>query len=237
MKKLILGAALAGLIPMAAAQSISAAPSSAVRGSGISQQTHNLPPKAPKWCKPCLYYSGDIDTTNHNAAGIWDEYSSLYGVDGQLFGAFKDTTKTVMVTGAAINSFSDSAHTLTNPTPYQINTGMSVGNGGTLVCSGQANTKVIPTGRTMGSSIEYSIVIKKLQEPCTLNKGSYYWLLIYPQSDSSLWYEADEISDPHPINHVGWKNVLNKALFNSTYFSYDYQNPGPPDFSFGLIGK
>ncbi len=241
MKKLILVAALvAALIPLAVAQSISTAASSAVRGGSVSQQTHNLPPKAPSWCKPCLYYSGDIDTTNPNADGIWDEYNASYGVDGQIYGAFKNTTKTVKATGVAINSFGGS--TTTDPTPYAINKGMGVGKGGKAVCSGSGTTKLTATGRTdtnWGVPTEYSIVEKI--KSCSLKKGSY-WLLVYPQS-SNLWYESDEQSDPSPINHVGWKNVIDKSLFNSTYFGFNYAyantigDPGGDDFSFGLVGK
>ncbi len=240
MKKLILLATLvAALLPMAVAQSISAAASSAVRGSSISQEPHNLPPKAPKWCKPCLYYSGDIDTTNPNADAIFDGYNSAYRISAQVFGAFKDTTKTVKATGAAINAFSDSDHALTNPTPYQINTGMSNGNCGEIVCSGTARASVIPTGRTdtnWGVPTEYTIFEKKLEKACTLKKGSSYWLLIYPQSKSSLWYESDEVSDPHPINHVGWKNQVNQSIYNAPTFGDNCQ-VGSGDFSFGLTGR
>ncbi len=240
MKKMILVATLAALIPMAAGQSVSLAASSAVRGGSVSQQAYKLPPKAPSWCKPCLYYSGDIDTTNPNADAFLDEYNASYGIDGQVFGVFKNTTKTVKVTGAAINSFGGS--TTTDPTPYAINKGMGVGNGGKTVCSGNETTTVTATGRTntnWGVPTEYSIVIKKLTKACTLKKGSY-WLLIYPQS-SNLWYESDEESDPSPINHVGWKNVLDKSLCGSAPSNYSYCNTqgslGGDDFSFGLIGK
>ena len=195
-------------------------------------------PKAPKWCKPCLYYSGDIDTRNPNADAVWNDYYVPDQIDGQILGAFKDTTKAVTATGAFINAFAETGSTVNNPTPYQITTGASNGNCGTVVCAGSAKAKLIPTGRTdtnWGVPTEYAIVEKKLEQACTLKRGSY-WLLIYPQSNY-LWYESGEVSDPHPINHVGWKNVLGKSIFNSTAFGENCQIGGAADFSFGLIGK
>lgn len=243
MKKILFAAMLfAALIPMAVAQSISTASSSAVRGNGHGASLSHLPPKAPSWCKPCLYYSGDIDTTNPNADGIWDNNYSGGEVDGQIFGAFKNTTKTVKATGGAINAFG--GPTTTDPTPWQINTKMSAGNGGKVVCSGSGTTTIKATGRTdsnWGVPDEYSVIEKKFKKACSLKKGSY-WLLIYPQS-TNLWYESDEESDPKPINHVGWKNVIDKSIFNSTYFGFNYAyantigDAGGDDFSFGLIGK
>jgi hypothetical protein len=241
-KKILLAALLiAALIPVASAQLISAAGSSAVRhANGPQTVVHN--PTKPKYCSPCLYYSGDTDSNYSGGANaLWDDNFTSLGVDGQVWSTFK-VKAAASATGLFINSFtSTTTASLINPTAYGISKKISEGNGGKSVCKGSAKATAKATGRTNTNFFvpyEFTIQIKKLKKACALAKGTQYWLNVYPTAND-YWYESDSEEN---LNHFGAKSIPGQAFFNSTYFGANYTNAsnegaGFDDFSGGVTGQ
>jgi hypothetical protein len=232
---------IAMLVPAASAQLISARSSSAVRnGNGPQTVVHN--PKAPKYCKPCLYYSGDTDSNYSGGANaLWDDNFTSLGVDGTVWSTFK-VKANASATGLFINSFtSTTTASLINPTSYTISKKISEGNGGKVVCTGAATATATLTGRTNTNFFvpyEFTIQIKKLKKACALKKGTEYWENVYPTADD-YWYESDSEEN---LNHFGAKSIPGQAFFNSTYFGVNFTNAsnegaGFDDFSGGVTGK
>ena len=79
-----------------------------------------------------------------------------------------------------------------------------------------------------------------------LKKGTY-WQNVTPQCfhnnvcPNARYFESTEDDDPYPLNHVGTKNLLDRAIWNSTTFGIDCANaqiepPGNVQFSAGILG-
>src|SRR5215831_5642541 len=90
MKTMVLALALGGMVTLAAAQSASIGESVIGRGQKpvMSSSFHSVqPPKAPSYCKPCLWYSGDFDPNNFNANGLSNEQDQLVA-DSHIYAAW-----------------------------------------------------------------------------------------------------------------------------------------------------
>ena len=150
MKKMILFLALiAALATLATAQNASIGESVVVRGVApvMSSSFHSVqPPKAPSYCKPCLWYSGDFDPSNPYANGLANEDDQLVA-DSHVYAAWTVTGRTTMASGAFVNSLDLAGSGVDNPTPWEIRKGMSDGYCGTLVKRGKATSTDMPTGR------------------------------------------------------------------------------------------
>jgi hypothetical protein len=135
---------------------------------------------------------------------------------------FSDNLMTTVVTGA----------------DWEIRTGISEGNAGTLVASGTTNSPlVIPTGR--GEIPEYIVEVTGLNVFLPmLPSGQHYWLNVTPVGNGTgrSWN-----STTSGTNCVGTPcgNDQN-AFFNSTFFGAYFtstSNEGQPyDYSMGVIG-
>ena len=80
MRKIVLVAALIGaLATFAAAQYASLSESVVSRGSAHITNPSDFvkQPWGPKYCRPCLWYSGDFDPNNPNANGLANEADQL----------------------------------------------------------------------------------------------------------------------------------------------------------------
>ncbi len=221
---------------------------------GTSEDLSGVEPaskKAKPICKPCLYYSGDIDPSNPDTNALSNGNSSLASILAQVYSAFTvPPGRAWHVKGVFINTLSSVA--VLDPAMTQWSIWKGVGNGipGELLFSGAANGAIAATGRSFAGYTEYTVSLKF--KPIVLSPGTY-WLNVMPQcanpSDSAcssaVFYESD-VEDSSPANHVGPANVLDDSFWYSGSFSSRYaptwggsgacSGTGCDTFSFGLIG-
>ncbi|MGB3549401.1 MAG: hypothetical protein WA993_01830 [Candidatus Binatus sp.] len=244
-----------------AAQTVAPDLVSAQRDSGISGTSANLSAVEPTSkklqpvCKPCLFYSGDSDSSNPDTNSLINGIFSAVPILAQVYSAFTvPSGRAWHVKGVFINTVNAIASVVVldpSVTQWSIWADVGSGNPGELLFSGAGNATVTATGRTVSGLTEYTVSVK-LKTAIVLQPGTY-WLNVTPQctnpSDSAcssaLFYESD-VEDVSPANHVGPANVLDDSFINSTYFSFNYAHTwggsgacggiGCDAFSFGLIG-
>jgi hypothetical protein len=255
---LFVTALIAALIPMAMAQDGRSVPASL----GEMMQSHGNPPvMSPQWkpashptipsyCKPCLYYTGDFNSSNSNANGLANE-ADLIVPDSHIYTAIPFYHPNgASVTGLFVNSLDTVGVEDPAMDPWDIRTGVSSGNGGTSAASGTAKSTDTPTGRSGFGLTEYTHLVKF--KAVTLTKKGKYWTNVTPQCTnandsncgSARYFESDEEDDPNPINHVGTcKNILGDSFWNSTSFGENWVLTGPSvcgigcdEFSTGVLG-
>jgi len=248
MKKVILaGMLIAALVTLAAAQNASIGESVVVRGRApvMSSSFHSAqPPKAPSYCKPCLWYSGDFDPNNPSGNGLANE-QDRFVADSHVYAAWTVKGSTTQVSGAFVNSL-DTVAGIDNPTPWEIRKGMSDGFCGTVVKTGKAKSSDTPTGRYDFGVFEYTHRVRF--KAFGLKEGTY-WQNVTPQCfhnsvcSSARYFESTEDDDPRPLNHVGTKNLWEKAIWNSPTLGIKCANPQDTfgccvfdQFSAGVLG-
>ena len=240
---LVLIAALPGL---AAAQNASIGESVISRGQApvMSSSFHSVQlPKAPGYCKPCLWYAGDFDMNNPNANGLTNEDDQLVS-DSHIYAAWKVVGTTTIVQGAFVNSLDTAGAGIDNPTPWEIRKGMRDGSCGRIVKKGKGRSTDTPIG--VGESPEYNHRVKFKAFPL---KAGIYWVNVTPQCfnnsvcPNARYFESTEDDDPKPLNHVGTQNLLHRAIWNSTTFGINCANPEDTfgvgimqQFSAGVLG-
>ncbi len=244
MKKVILAVALiAALATLAAAQNASIGESVMSRGKApvMSSAFHSVqPPVPPPYCKPCLWYSGDFDPNNPNANALANEDDQLVA-DSHVYAAWTVKGTTTVVLGAFVNSLDLAGAGIDNPTPWEIRKSMSEGNCGTSVKHGKGKSTDTPTGRQGFGVTEYT---HRVKFKAFALKAGIYWQNVTPQCfhnsvcPNARYFESTEDDDPNPLNHVGTKNLLYKAIWNSTTLFAKCNVPQDfgAQFSAGVLG-
>jgi hypothetical protein len=124
---------------------------------------------------------------------------------------------------------------------WEIRTGISQGNAGTLIASGSTSAPVVtPTGRSGFGYNEYMVEVTGLNVFLPmLPSGQHYWLNVTPVGPG---YGRSFNTTTSGTNCVGGPcgNDQN-AFFNSTYFGTYFTSTAnvaqPYDFSNGVIGS
>jgi hypothetical protein len=256
MKKLIFAAALiTALIPFAAAQEVRLPQASLdrdvdVQVPGRAAVLGNPPhqvPGAPSYCKPCLFYAGDFDSTASDANGLANEKDIIVSTGAAVYSPFLvPRGGTWHVTGLFTDDFL-SAKVLDPPTsPYEIRTDIPAGggSGGKLVCHGKLHATAIPTGLSDFGYEIYAVRVEGIKK-CRLKTGTY-WESVVPYCTNSkdnacADYRGFEANDDGAMAHRhGPLEPANDSFFNSVFFgavwepSSEQQSSGR--FSAGVIG-
>src|SRR5438552_9047231 len=175
-----------------------------------------------------LWYNGDFNGVNGLAnerntlvsqAAVYDDFN-VTGPGWHIIAVFSDNLLNTTVTGA----------------DWEIRSGISEGNSGTLVASGTTSTPVATlTGRSGFGFLEYQVLVTGLN--VNLAPGTY-WLNVTPIGDGA---GRSFNSTTSGANCIGTPcgNDQN-AFFNSTYFGYYFTSTAnvsqPYDYSNGVIG-
>ena len=208
-----------------------------IQGGGCVTPTPTPTPTATPTCPPGggngpsgpLWYNGDFNGVN----GLANEMNTLVGqssiydnfiVPGpgwHITSIFSDNLLNTNVTGAT----------------WEIRSGVTEGNGGTVVASGTTTTPVVtPTGRSGFGFTEFMVEITGLS--VDLAPGTY-WLNVTPVGDGS---GRSFDSDTSGTNCVGLPcGNDDNAFINSSDFGFVFHNTssgdvGQPDFSMGVNG-
>lgn len=207
-------------------------------------------PVVPALCDPCLFYSGDLNPADGQAAGFSDEDTLL--ITGSATYAPVNIPKgiTASLTGILFNVQAD-ANFDPNTASYDIRQGVTDGNGGTSVASGTANITVATTGRVFLGVTEFSVLVTI--PTVTLTGGEEYWFSLTPQctngaEDGSCYVGRVFFSNTTEManEQFGHASPPYELFFNSSYFGFTYTNwcdsslglvKGQCRFgSFGLVG-
>lgn len=170
--------------------------------------------------KTCLYYAGDFDSKNSNSNALYNSDSSGAGA-GQVWVAVKPF-RDVTVTGGTFNECPLSGKVGVNPTPFEVQIGISPGHAGKTVCrtSGQAVTRFYESSDVCN---QVSYTIHKLSRSCRLKKNKVYFVNLLPTyNDNNHAFLAD-VEDKPASNHRGWKNLWDDSYFNSLTFGANYE--------------
>ena len=203
----------------------------------------------PKFCHPCLWYSGDFDTNASNADALTDE-KDLVVSSAVVYVPFEvPKGKIWTITGVFGNEFS--AYGVIDPAQadWSFSTGISPGHAGKLIKSG-TSPATYPFTDCNGALAIYCGPVLVTRIKVTLKAGRY-WLSVVPYctnlNDSNCeggerFFLANSVDRP-PLNHYGPPNILKKSYFTSKFFNFYY---APADdvckcndydmFSVGLLG-
>ena len=183
----------------------------------------------PPLCYPCLFYGGDVNPADPNAAGTSDE-NTLYVPGSPTYAAYEVPSGiSVKVTGILFN-VQASANFDPVTASYDVRTGVSEGNGGTSIASGTGNITVQATGRTFNTLNEYTLFVS-LAQPLDLSEGEY-WFNLTPNCtngavDGSCYLgqmffsnTTQDTNGVHPLAQPNAQMYLNSAFFGFTWTNW-----------------
>jgi hypothetical protein len=218
----------------------------------------------PTFCNPCLFYGGDGDPNNANADGLWDNNSSDFAIDAQVYSPFIVPAKTGKCGGKCkwgvsglfaaleLNPYILGVGPGVPPTDavWAVYTGVVTGgtpSTATTVCSGtDPSPTFTDTGRLyFGFYEEFAMSVAV--SGCTLagkgKAGIEYWEQVTPEFGATgtfqLSYESN-VPDSPPPNALGTEPV-DQSFFYGPAFGFTSfspaQNLGPFHiFSAGVEG-
>ena len=165
----------------------------------------------------CAFYGGDLDLNDPNQNGLANENDAIVG--GSPYGAATYQnfilSGSQTITGLASNNLSG----LNPATAYwEIRSGVSEGNGGTLIASGTGATSNQATGRSDFGFTEYTNFVGGLN--VSLGAGQY-WMAVVPQDPSNANRSYNSNTDG--LNSVGTQTI-NQQYFNSAFFGANFTN-------------
>jgi hypothetical protein len=180
-----------------------------------------------------LWYNGDNDSR--------DAWSNQTGAaDGLVYDDFiVPTGDTYNITGVFSNDlmYTPAAATTAH---WEIRSGISSGNGGTLVASGDGADTVTATGRSDNLGITVDEYTNQVSVNVILSAGTY-WLAVAPDVANQNSY----ISTTSGANAVGSPPGNDgDSFYSSTFFGESFvplsdpsnEGPGTWDYSMGVIG-
>jgi hypothetical protein len=186
-----------------------------------------------------LFYGGDINPNDANSSGLANERDAIVDYARTYQNFVVPVGQTWTITGLFSNNLSQ-----LNPTQgdWTIRTGVSVGNGGTIV-AGSAQTGSVgapltqtTTGRSAFGYTEYHDEIDGLN--VVLGAGTY-WFNVTPWDLGNSGRSFNSNSPTGGLNAVG-TTVEDQQYFDSNFFNQNFanaDNDGPfPRFSDGVIG-
>ena len=215
----------------------SKSPSATARGLGGQSSTNSVQSFAPPAaCNPCLYYSGDFNPNDADANALANEQDAIVS-NSQIY---KPVTpdQSWLVTGLLENTLSQLTPT---SAVWEIRTGVSEGNGGTVYASGSGTPTQTATGRSGFGFTEYTDFVT-VSPSVLLHAGVTYWINVTPVCLVCVGraFESNALPAGSAANRVGPPDVLNQSFWNSSFFGENFTNANNggvfPLFSFGVKG-
>jgi hypothetical protein len=180
-----------------------------------------------------LWYGGDFDINSGNANSLANEQD----VNVDYARVYDDFTVPVGESWNITSIFSNNLMDLNPATAYwEIRSGVSAGNGGTLLYSGTDSASVTGTGRSGFGYNEYTVAVDISALNIILGPGTY-WLAVQPIDFATGTRSfASNTFGLNAINDVDSGN----AFVDSSFFGLNFTNANDwgsfSDFSMGVIG-
>ncbi|HUO26952.1 MAG TPA: hypothetical protein VMU61_14890 [Candidatus Aquilonibacter sp.] len=194
---------------------------------GSQFQNNALPAAKIGLCSPCIFYGGDLNPDDINAAGMSDENTLVIEGGSGTYGAviFPDRA---YVNGIIFNVQASDAFDPKTAT-YDIREGVSDGYGGSVLQSGSSNIQILSTGRNFLGFYEYSIAVHF--PTVTLDPGVEYWFNVEPQclngaTDGSCYQGRFFVSNTTQgtNNENGNYQPKHEMFLNSSFFGITWAN-------------
>jgi hypothetical protein len=200
---------------------------------------------APVGCSyHCLWYSGDVNFAG-NWNGLWNAALSDTGDTAQVWVPFVPSVGPYLTNAAQINSVTFNEQIAVEPNvtgmTFSFNTGMSAGNGGTVIYSGNCNYSApVATGRSGDGYTEYAFTCV-LPKTITLPSGSLFWVNITPTITGNRAAFLSDTLSPYP-NRTGWGDYTNESFIYAPFYGVNYVNTSTEgsylnEFSVGITGQ
>jgi len=192
---------------------------------------------------PVLWYNGDLDGRDGGANQFEGQFGA--GFFSEVADNFGPTSGQWTVTGVFSNNIMDPGlNTAITTANWEIRTGVSEGNGGTVVASASnAPATVTPTGRSAFGRTEYTVEVDGLNVTLdALPAGQFYFLDVVPvvplgvggQSFITTTSGANCVGTPCGNDGNSW---WNSNLFGVTWTTtMNLFGSGTWDLSMGVIG-
>lgn len=229
MKKTVFATLLVLALTLMAAAQRKLAPSQHGPGSlaRVEAAVPTTPPQPPSLCSPCVFYGGDLNISDPNAAGFSNE-NTLLIPGSTTYAAFEiPSGHTASITGVLVNVQSD-VNFDPKTASYDIRTGVSEGNGGTSIASGTANIAVASTGRNFFGLNEYTVRVHFA--PMALSPGEY-WVNVLPGCTNGAKDGSCNVGRIFLSNTTQETNGFNAQIqpggsmfFNSPFFGFTWAN-------------
>ena len=166
----------------------------------------------------CLFYGGDLDLNDPNQNGLANENDAIVG--GSPYGAATYQNFTNDQLWNVTTLFTNNLSTNTPSSGYwEIRSGVSEGNGGTLIASGRGAVTNTPTGRSDFGYTEYTNDVST--GGVNLNPGTY-WFAVVPICTTCAGRTFNSNANTR-LNGVG-NETSNQQFFNSSFFGANFTN-------------
>lgn len=249
MKKALLAVAVILTLTLGAVAQKGKVPTTSQHRRGDPNAQYKWAPQGipPALCNPCLFYGGDLDPNDFNAAGMTEENTLLIVGGATTYGAIT-TPRSLTITGVLVNVQASAAFD-PQTAVFDIRSGVSDGNGGTQIATGTAGIKVATTGRNFLGFNEFTV---EVDIPATTLAPGTYWFGVQPQCTNELdgscstgrIFVSNTTSGPN--NVAGFAQVKRQMFLNSDFFGFSWTNWCDSSLgfntlqcgalSFGLIG-
>jgi hypothetical protein len=191
---------------------------------GHPPRTNQTP---PSYCKPCLFYAGDFDSSASDANGLANEVDIVVSTGATTYAPFiVPKGKTWTVTGLFTNNFMSGEVVDPRMAPYEIRKGIpkSGGSGGQLVCHGRKPATLVTLAACQDFGFGCYATIVNTIKGCRLRSGKY-WVSVVPHCTNphdpacENSYRAFVTNDDGAMkNRFGPLEPANDSFFNSIYF-------------------
>jgi len=178
------------------------------------------------------FYGGDWEPNDPNANGLANETDGIVGGDPYGAAVYQNfvANTSINVTGLFTNNASSYVPTSGY---WEIRSGISEGNGGTLIASGSGNITNTPTGRNGFGFDEFNNTVSGLN----VNLGpDTYWFAVVPVC-ATCEVRAFNTNSLHAVNAVGTQ-ISDQQYWTSSYFGANFTNADTqitaPAFSSGV---
>jgi len=254
MQKLFAAALMAWLISIAVAQDSRLPQASLDREADVQMPTrpavlgnsHHQRPAPPSYCKPCLFYAGDFDSSASDANGLANEVDVTISTGATVYTPFVvPKGKVWTVTGLFTNNFLSATTIDPKISPYEIRKDIpkAGGNGGKLVCHGRGSATLIDTHNMF---LIVATIVSHIKG-CRLPAGKY-WMSVVPyctnKNDSTCentWRSFLANDDGAMVNRFGPLEPANDSFFNSVFFGANWEPSSKEQsssrFSVGVEGR
>jgi hypothetical protein len=174
--------------------------------------------KPPEYCKPCLFYTGDMDPNSSENNALFNADDGPLDITAYVYGAFTvPKGKIWTITALFINTLSNA--TAVDPTlTWDIRKGVTTGSGGTDVKTATGKDTWAATGRSAFGYSEYTNKVT-FAKKITLKAGTYFMNVLTSCTTSTCngdeFYETDQEHQPG-INQYGASQPWDDSYFYAT---------------------